>query len=747
MERLPAGIAASGLSQANPLYLVADDRGVASLLAAKLAQAGITTQVVAAAPADATHLVVLSGLNACLQPQDAEREILGLFSQLQSCAASLQTHGGLLVTVQDTGKEFATGGAFAADKAAWMGGLGAFAKTAWREWPQVEAKAIAITFTDPETVAESLFWELVWGGVELEVELGEKRTTPVPIPAPVPLTQTPFDDGDVLVVSGGARGVAADCVLALATRQPLKFVLLGRSTLIEESSELENLGDEQALRQHFIARAAGKATPVEINRQVSRILASREIRNTLAKLLELGSEARYSNVDVTQTVDLEACLASIRQEWGAIHGVIHAAGILRDKAIADMTPEQFAIVFRTKVTGLQAMLQATQADNLKLLCCFSSIAARVGNPGQLNYNVANTTLNTVCLAEKARRPNCVVKSIGWGAWDGGMVTPALKRHFAAQGVELIERQAGANAFVEEIFTGADSAVDVIWTGALGRGFAFVDQERQRRAAVWFHPQTFPLLAEHIIHGVPVVPVCLAMEIAARFAEGIGSQQAVRSVEDIRVYKGIQLLNYDKQGDWISLNALSDAPAPAKHHIEFQDAHNRLNYRCTVEIGEPLPIKTFGEEPTAFGSRDWGLSVDHIYGDQQALFHTGEFQCISELGAVDKQGCRLTVAPKIAESAERLSNAIAIDGGIQGTLLWFWAIHRKFVLPTAIQRMRIYPTECLPSALQCYIRVVEETATQGWFDIYLVDNNQQVVVEIKQLECTQILKTRGAGDGR
>ncbi|MBE7384596.1 MAG: SDR family oxidoreductase [Leptolyngbya sp. SIO1E4] len=469
MERPPAGMPVSCLPQARPLYLVADDRGVAPLLAAKFATVGIATQVVSVAPADATHLVVLSGLNRCPTPQDVEREIFGLFSQLRNCAAALRAGGGLFVTVQDTG------GAFAAHhcdgQQAWLGGLAAFAKTAGREWPQLAVKAIDVAFTDPETVAASLFEELMGGGPEREVGLGENRTTPSPIAVAAPLGRSPFNDGDVLVVSGGARGVAAECVLALAACQPLRLGLLGRSVLVEESRELARLADETALRQHFIASASGKATPMEINRQVSRIMASREVRSTLANLTALGCEARYKTVDVTQTAALEAALDSLRQDWGAIHGVIHAAGVLRDKAIADMTPDQFAIVFRTKVDGLRALLRVTQPDTLKLLCCFSSIAARVGNPGQLNYNVANTTLNAVCLAEKVRRPDCVVKSIGWGAWDGGMVTPALKRHFEAQGVDLIGRQTGARAFVAEVFAGADSAVEVLLTGALGRGFA------------------------------------------------------------------------------------------------------------------------------------------------------------------------------------------------------------------------------------------------------------------------------------
>ena len=37
----------------------------------------------------------------------------------------------------------------------------------------------------------------------------------------------------------------------------------------------------------------------------------------------------------------------------------------------------------------------------------------------------------------ARREGCAVVSIGWGPWDGGMVTPALAAHFKSMGVPLV----------------------------------------------------------------------------------------------------------------------------------------------------------------------------------------------------------------------------------------------------------------------------------------------------------------------
>jgi hypothetical protein len=75
--------------------------------------------------------------------------------------------------------------------------------------------------------------------------------------------------------------------------------------------------------------------------------------------------------------------------------------------------------------------------------------------------MANEVLNKVAINEGIRRPNCVVKSIGWGPWAGGMVGPSLQAHFDAIGVSLIDLAAGARMFVAELSTPRRDQVDVV----------------------------------------------------------------------------------------------------------------------------------------------------------------------------------------------------------------------------------------------------------------------------------------------
>jgi hypothetical protein len=135
--------------------------------------------------------------------------------------------------------------------------------------------------------------------------------------------------------------------------------------------------------------------------------------------------------------------------------------VLADKLISELSPERFDAVFSTKVGGLEALLDATRQDPLRFLCVFSSVAARNGNPGQAAYAMANEVMNRVAHAEAVQRPGARVKSLNWGPWDGGMVTPALRRHFEQNGIGMLGIEEGATLFTDEILHGSDGEIEVV----------------------------------------------------------------------------------------------------------------------------------------------------------------------------------------------------------------------------------------------------------------------------------------------
>ncbi len=314
------------------------------------------------------------------------------------------------------------------------GGLAGLAKTAGHEWPEVACKAIDIepdfVRGDMDRAVEAILDELLLRG-PAEVGLArDGRSTLELVPTALAGGVSTLDPGDVVVISGGARGITAEVALALAAALRPTIVLLGRSPgPAPEPDWLAalDIADEAAIKRGLAARANGQATPQSIGEQFRGIAAGREIFRNLGRIESAGAKVVYRAVDVRDGAAVAACLAAVRHEHGPIRGLVHGAGVLADRRIEDQTDAQFAAVYDTKVSGLRSLLAALrpEADDLRLLVLFSSSTARFGRTGQVAYAAANEVMNKWAQREAVNRPGRRVVSVNWGPWEGGMVTPCL----------------------------------------------------------------------------------------------------------------------------------------------------------------------------------------------------------------------------------------------------------------------------------------------------------------------------------
>lgn len=410
-------------------------------------------------PETATRVLLLNALSPCASTAGANAIVFETFSVLRALGQSHRTRPVELFVAQALGGDFG----FVTNPAdrAVLGAVAGIAKSAAREWPHATVRVVDLpAAATTEELAEKVGGELSVAGPEIEVGLAAngQRITPRLVPA-ITCGAATFapKSGDVWIVSGGARGVTAACLQALAQRAPLRFALLGRTPIDEpEVSAAGGRTTDAELKRALLgdARTRGvKLTPPQLQRQVGGILAAREARAACEALRATGAEVRYFAIDVADAKAVAHTVAEVRQQWGPICGVVHAAGVLADKVLHEKTDEQFLSVYRTKVDGFHALLAATRDDPLTALGCFSSVAGRAGNAGQSDYAAANEALNKLCQAEQhCRGAGCVVRAINWGPWDGGMVSPGLKTHFAAMGVALIPIAGGAEVFAD-IMTG------------------------------------------------------------------------------------------------------------------------------------------------------------------------------------------------------------------------------------------------------------------------------------------------------
>ncbi|MBI4614801.1 MAG: SDR family NAD(P)-dependent oxidoreductase [Planctomycetes bacterium] len=153
----------------------------------------------------------------------------------------------------------------------------------------------------------------------------------------------------------------------------------------------------------------------------------------------LGTRVLFAAADVSRREELAAALARAGSELPPLAGVIHAAGVLDDALLADLTPERIDSVLAPKVGGAWNLHLLTRETPLDFFVLFSSTAATFGSAGQANYAAANAYLDA--LAHHRRSLGLAATSIAWGPWAGtGMAAElgdAAGRRWQALGIASI----------------------------------------------------------------------------------------------------------------------------------------------------------------------------------------------------------------------------------------------------------------------------------------------------------------------
>jgi acyl transferase domain-containing protein/acyl carrier protein len=166
--------------------------------------------------------------------------------------------------------------------------------------------------------------------------------------------------------------------------------------------------------------------------------ASAEAQLALAAMADTGAVIRDFAADVADPDALAAVIDAIRSEMPPLRGVIHAAAVIEDAPILNITSELLDRVLEPKSRGAWNLHHATLTDSLDFFVLYSSASVLVGNPGQGAYVAANLQLEA--LAQHRRAAGLPALAVGWGAIkDAGFLT----RNAAV--AELLKSRSGMEA--------------------------------------------------------------------------------------------------------------------------------------------------------------------------------------------------------------------------------------------------------------------------------------------------------------
>lgn len=146
-----------------------------------------------------------------------------------------------------------------------------------------------------------------------------------------------------------------------------------------------------------------------------------EARQGIARIEKLGTMVRPFACDIADRAAVDSAIATIRAEMPPLTGVFHAAAVIEDAPLVNLSEAQIERVFRPKLLGAWNLHEATLADPLRMFVNYSSSSASIGNPGQGAYVAANLYLESLTLYRRSL--GLPALSVGWGAIkDAGFLT-------------------------------------------------------------------------------------------------------------------------------------------------------------------------------------------------------------------------------------------------------------------------------------------------------------------------------------
>ncbi len=533
---------------------------------------------------------------------------------------------------------------------------------------------------------------------------------------------------DVILVTGGARGISAVCALALAQATGARMALVGSTPLTD--------GDSAGVRQ---------------------------IRQTLERYREQGLQARYYSCDVRDAAAVEALVARVGEEMGPITGVIHGAGINIPRPASQVDAQEALAEIEPKVMGALHLCRALAQRPPRIFVGLTSIIGITGMPGNAWYAFSNEALDLILRRFGEEHPGTRTQSLAYSIWrDEGMgarmgSVQALKK----MGIDAIPTAEGVNRFVR-LFLKDPGVHQVMITARLGRfdlGQAPAASARRNKRfleeALHVTPgvesaflahltlEKDPYLEDHRFQDSYLMPAVFGLEAMAQAVSHVSGEQDFSSlcIEDIRLQRPITV-DPEQGADiivWAQLEEITEDGGPRRikagvykpgagvetdfFTATFVIGGRRQDLRHTVDLSKsPLDIRPRND----------------LYRET-LLFQGPRFQRIREVWQLTPREAVLSTARhsdrEVARTAfgeEEQSGLLLGDAFFRDTLLQSAAllIPQDTSLPVGIDRLELFPPDSgedprRPGVLTIVVRRVDESETQNTFEVMALDGRGRV----------------------
>jgi NAD(P)-dependent dehydrogenase (short-subunit alcohol dehydrogenase family)/acyl carrier protein len=248
-------------------------------------------------------------------------------------------------------------------------------------------------------------------------------------------------DRGVYLITGGLGEIGLSVAEWLVSRVAAKVVLVSRNGLPDETTW------EAYLREHD-----------ERDRDVRRI-------RRVCRMRAAGGEVVVVRANVASPDQMREAFELAETTWGAVHGVVHAAGHTDSSAfpaIVDTDDRICARHFETKVEGLWVLDGLLRSRRPDFCLLTSSISTVIGGWGFAAYAAANAFMDAFARCRSREAAGVAWIGTNWDGWPSAETEEVLRRRTPtdlvmtrAEGVEIFGRILSMSNRVPVVISTAD----------------------------------------------------------------------------------------------------------------------------------------------------------------------------------------------------------------------------------------------------------------------------------------------------
>ncbi|WP_167476943.1 SDR family NAD(P)-dependent oxidoreductase [Nocardia arthritidis] len=438
-----------------------------------------------------------------------------------------------------------------------LGGLWAgLAKSLPREFDNVNVRIVDLA--DGPLDADAICREPYrWDHFEIGYADGHRYSL-VAERVEVPEPALSLGPGDVVVMSGGGRGIGFELAKTLCRAHGCRVIVSGRGPVPDPDDPVNSLSDSEFRdhRDNLLIAARTTGTVAAARADLARARWNRDLVRALAAARDEGLDIVYRRCDVTDPDQVRALLAAAGTR---LAGVVHNAGVDTPVRLPAKRTDDIRRTVSVKVVGLLNLLDAlADGPPVRFFSIAGSLAGRMGGMvGQLEYAAANEALSRIGLwaatrTEQAGRPRRIpVTTMCWPTWERlGIITnyEATLAYMSALAVpeglhhwhrEILAGGSGERTYIGEF--GKALLPTVLRGYPPSPEFAAVDRLANRRlflgrprrfvsgalleTELEIDPATWPCCNDFRVDGAPAIPVSILLEGMRALADWVQPENA------------------------------------------------------------------------------------------------------------------------------------------------------------------------------------------------------------------------------